>query len=58
MNVGGTMKTLDEEATAIENVKTYENFDAAPYPFAILLGATTMLLLVSTVRSLWFLVTA
>lgn len=35
-----------------------ENFDGAPYPFAIILGATTALLLVTTIRSLWFLITA
>lgn len=32
-----------------------ENFDSAPYPFAILLGATTTLLLITTIRSLWHL---
>lgn len=52
------MKFLTEETPTIESAKPLENFDGAPYPFAILLGATTMLLLVSTVRSLWFLVTA
>jgi len=34
-----------------------DNFDGAPYPFAIILGATTTLLLITTIRSLWFLVT-
>jgi len=32
-----------------------ESFDSAPYPFAVMLGATTMLLLVATVRTLWLL---
>jgi hypothetical protein len=35
-----------------------DNFDGAPYPFAIILGATTTLLLITTIRSLWLLVTA
>ncbi len=35
-----------------------DNFDGAPYPFAIILGATTTLLLVTTIRSLWFLFSA
>ena len=35
-----------------------ENFDGAPYPFAILLGATTTLLLITTIRTLWYLVAA
>ena len=35
-----------------------ENFDGAPYPFAILLGATSTLLLIATVRTLWYLMIA
>ncbi len=35
-----------------------ERFDAAPYPFAVILGATTLLLLITTVRSLWLLAMA
>ena len=33
-----------------------ENFDSVPHPFAIMLGATTMLLLITTLRSLWLLI--
>lgn len=33
----------------------HEYFDAAPYPFAVVLGASTTLLLIATVRAIWML---
>jgi hypothetical protein len=52
------MNFQSNETSSTETSTNFESFDAAPYPFAILLGSTTTLLLISTVRSLWLLATA